>query len=223
MSSPPTGVVSRAGLDRARHEATGCTGTVMSPSRSYIGGALGGEVVDRLVDPLLGGVYAGRTEDLSFDATLAPLAAAAKHPTLTAAAASLLPPPPGATQRKRSRPVFVTLTTGLGALPQALARLPTPASAPVPWSASLRARKTGWRLTIGSAAGPEYMDADAVVLAFPAAPAARLLEDMAPERRGHLGEIPYASMAIITLAYRERTSRGSSAAATSCPPSTARP
>ena len=59
----------------------------------YIGSRLGAEIVDRLVDPLLGGVYAGRSEDLSFTATLAPLAAAAReHATLTGAAASLLPP-----------------------------------------------------------------------------------------------------------------------------------
>ena len=63
----------------------------------YIGSRLGVEIVDRLVDPLLGGVYAGRSEDLSFQATLAPLAAAArKRPTLTGAAASLLPPAPAA-------------------------------------------------------------------------------------------------------------------------------
>ena len=38
---------------------------------------MGQELVDRVVEPLLGGVYAGRCEDLSFQATLAPLAAAA--------------------------------------------------------------------------------------------------------------------------------------------------
>ena len=59
----------------------------------YVGSRLGVEIVDRLVDPLLGGVYAGRSEDLSFRATLAPLAAATpRHATLTGAAASLLPP-----------------------------------------------------------------------------------------------------------------------------------
>ena len=36
-----------------------------------------------------------------------------------------------------------------------------------------------WRLTIGSAAAPERLDADAVILAVPARPAARLLAGVA--------------------------------------------
>ena len=68
----------------------------------YIGSRLGAEIVDRLVDPLLGGVYAGRSEDLSFRATLAPLAAAARgHATLTGAAASLLPSAPSGDNSNR--------------------------------------------------------------------------------------------------------------------------
>ena len=61
---------------------------------------------------------------------------------------------------------------------------------------------TGWRLTIGSAADPEYLDADAVILATPAAPTARLLKRPAAEAAAELERIPYASMAIITLAFR---------------------
>ena len=70
---------------------------------------MGQELVDRVVEPLLGGVYAGRCEDLSFQATLAPLAAAApRYPSLSAAAASLLPaaapaaPAPPVPSRPRS-------------------------------------------------------------------------------------------------------------------------
>ena len=66
----------------------------------------------------------------------------------------------------------------------------------------LKRTQTGWRLTIGSAADPEYLDADAVILATPAAPAARLLKDTTSEAAARLAEIPYASMAIVTLAFR---------------------
>ena len=66
----------------------------------------------------------------------------------------------------------------------------------------LRRTATGWRLTVGSAADPEYLDADAVIIATPAAPAARLLKDSAGEAAARLAEIPYASMAIVTLAFR---------------------
>jgi len=67
---------------------------------------------------------------------------------------------------------------------------------------ALERTATGWRLTVGSAADPEYLDADAVILATPAAPAARLLKDSAGEAAARLAEIPYASMAIVTLAFR---------------------
>ena len=196
-----TGVVSGSGIARARHEERVQRDGDVSVTQ-YVGGALGAEVVERLVDPLLGGVYAGRSEDLSFEATLAPLAGAIrKHPLLTEAAASLTPPRP-ASPDARPAPVFVTLTSGLGTLPATVAKA---SGADVRTSAMVRelARTPGgWRLTIGSAADPEYLDAAAVILACPAAPAARLLAATAPAAAQALGEIPYASMAIITLAYR---------------------
>jgi protoporphyrinogen/coproporphyrinogen III oxidase len=206
-----TGVVSPEGVARARDESSRPGEAGDASVTEYIGSRLGAEVVDRLVDPLLGGVYAGRSEDLSFQATLAPLAAATPgHATLTGAAASLLPPaggPSGGAGQSagapgKPAPVFVSLTTGIGALPEAVAKA---SGADVRTNAMVRElgrTATGWRLTVGSAADPEYVDADAVILATPAAPAARLLKDSAGEAAARLAEIPYASMAIITLAFR---------------------
>ena len=137
------------------------------------------ELVERLVDPLLGGVYAGRSEELSFEATLGPLAAAAPaHRSLASAAASLLPSPAGQDQgappepgtAPPPRPVFTTLAGGLGTLPAAVAEA---SGAVIRTRATVRdlARTaTGWRLTVGSAAAPEEITADAVVLAAPRAP-----------------------------------------------------
>jgi protoporphyrinogen/coproporphyrinogen III oxidase len=200
-----TGVVSPEGVARARHETALATEAADVSVTGYIGARLGVEVVDRLVDPLLGGVYAGRSEELSFQATLAPLAAAArKRPSLTEAAASLLPPAPAADNSKKpaAAPVFVTLTTGLGSLPEAVAKA---SNAEIRTSAmvrELRRTESGWRLTLGSAADPEYLAADAVIVAVPAAPASRLLSRTVPAASTALTQIPYASMAIITLAYR---------------------
>jgi protoporphyrinogen/coproporphyrinogen III oxidase len=216
-----TGVISPEGVARARDEAARRAEAGDVSVTEYVGSRLGVEIVDRLVDPLLGGVYAGRSEDLSFRATLAPLAAATpRHTTLTGAAASLLPPAPAqpATADNSNRPpagaptgdgpaakpapVFVSLTTGIGALPETVAKA---SGADVRTNAmvrELRRTATGWRLTVGSAADPEYLDADAVIIATPAAPAARLLKDSAGEAAARLAEIPYASMAIVTLAFR---------------------
>jgi len=201
-----TGIVSTEGVARARLESpvAGEPGDVSVTG--YVGTRLGSEIVDRLVDPLLGGVYAGRSEELSFEATLAPLAAAARnHPTLTEAVTSLLPAAPDSSvpdNSKRPAPLFVSLTTGLGALPDAVAKAST---ADVRVNAVVRelARtEVGWRLTVGSAADPEYLAADAIIVAVPAAPASRLLSRTVPAASAPLSEIPYASMAIITLAYR---------------------
>ena len=207
-----SGVLSPEGLARARQDLDlpptprgGDTAVA-----AYVGARFGGELVERLVDPLLGGVYAGRSEDLSFEATLGPLAAAAPaHRSLSSAVASLLPAPPPQNQQAPEvapaprPPVFTTLTGGLGTLPAAVAEA---SGADIRTRATVRelARTaTGWRLTVGSAAAPEEITADAVVLALPARPAARLLGGVpgASTAAAALGGIEYASMAIVTLAY----------------------
>jgi oxygen-dependent protoporphyrinogen oxidase len=198
-------ILSPAGLARARDDlqlpVTARDGDV--PVASYVGARFGREVVDRLVDPLLGGVYAGRSDELSFEATLAGLAQASRdHRSLSAAATSLLPP--AASQPGPAPvPVFTTLAGGLGTLPPVLAAA---SGAVVRTGAMVRALArvpAGWRLTVGSARAPEWLDADAVILALPGRPASRLLADLpaAAAAAGALGEIGYASMAIVTLAY----------------------
>jgi protoporphyrinogen/coproporphyrinogen III oxidase len=204
-----SGVLSAAGLTRARQDlelpATPRDGDV--PVAAYIGARFGPELVDRLVDPLLGGVYAGRSEQLSFEATLGPLASAAgSHRSLAEAVGSLMPAPPAARPGADApaRPaVFTTLTDGLGALPAAVAAA---SGATVRTRAGVREltrTATGWRLVVGSAADPEEILADAVVLALPARPASRLLSGVpgASAAAAALAAIEYASMAIVTLAY----------------------
>ena len=93
-----SGVLSGPGIARAHEDLelppTERDGDV--PVARYIGARFGDEVVNRLVDPLLGGVYAGRATELSFDATLPALAAASrKHRSLAEAVQSLMPPAAG--------------------------------------------------------------------------------------------------------------------------------
>ncbi len=100
-------VLSAPGLARAREDATlpatARDGDV--PVASYIGARLGAEVVDRLVEPLLGGVYAGRADQLSYEATLPALArASVEHRALSGAVSALLGPrPPQFPERRRRR------------------------------------------------------------------------------------------------------------------------
>ena len=208
-----SGVLSDVGVARASQDLelppTARDGDV--PVAEYVGARLGEEVVDRLVDPLLGGVYAGRSAELSFDATLPALAAASrKHRSLAEAARSLLPPPAPASAGPAQAPgtraggsVFTTLAGGLGTLPAYLAKASGAAVRTTAMARELAPAGSGWRLTVGSAAAPEQFDADAVIIAIPARPAGRLLADVPGVSAAvtALGEISYASMAIVTLAY----------------------
>ena len=192
-------ILSSAGLARACEDtdrpATTRDGDV--PVGAYVGARFGAELVDRLVDPLLGGVYAGRSDQLSFEATIPALAQASRrHASLATAASALLGPP-----ADRTEPVFTTLAGGLGSLPRVLAAA---GGAHVRTGAMVREltrTQDGWRLTVGSAHSPEWIYADAVILALPARPASRLLSGLAGAAAAALGEIEYASMAIVTLAY----------------------
>jgi oxygen-dependent protoporphyrinogen oxidase len=58
----------------------------------------------------------------------------------------------------------------------------------------------GWSVVVGPRPSPERIDADAVVLAVPATPTSKLLAPLLPEVARELADIPYASMAIISLA-----------------------
>jgi protoporphyrinogen/coproporphyrinogen III oxidase len=163
----------------------------------YVAARMGRAVVDRLVEPLLGGVYAGHANLLSLDATLPQLAPHARRErTLLAAARAARAETPAA-----DGPVFGALRGGLGRLPAAVAEA---SGARVRTGATVRElRRTpdGWALTVGPTRAPEQVHADAVVLAVPAAPAARLLQAAAPAAAADLAGISYASMGIVTLAF----------------------
>lgn len=165
-------------------------------------GRLGDEVVDRLVDPMLGGVYAGRADDLSLAATMPALARQARveHTLVGAVRAAQAAAP-----RAPGTPFFGTLAGGLSTLVDAAAAA---SGVTIQRNATVRAltpAEAGWRLTIGPNGDADHVQADAVVLAVPASPAARLLDDVAPAAAEHIGDLAYASVALVTLALPEAT------------------
>jgi oxygen-dependent protoporphyrinogen oxidase len=163
---------------------------------------LGSELLDRLVEPLLGGVYAGRARELSLAATIPALAEAARREaSLIRAAASVRAAAPPA-EPPTAAPVFASLRGGLGRLPDLVAAA---TDAQFDLNAPVRAidrTGTGWRLTVGPASAPVVLTADAVILAVPGAPLARLLTTVVPRAAAAAAEIEYASVGLITLVYR---------------------
>ena len=215
-----SGVLSGDGVARARQDlelpSTDRDGDVSVAA--YVAGRLGQEVVDRLVAPWLYELCAGRAEDLSFEATLTLLATTSdKYRSLAEAAGSLI------TKPHPKKTGIATIIGGLGTLPHALAEAVLAASpgAAVRTGATVRelARsESGWRLTVGSAAGPEHIAADAVILALPAPAASRLLAGApgaAPVAAG-LADIAYTSVVDITLAYPRQAFPGGLAARGFC-------
>ncbi|MEY9211181.1 protoporphyrinogen oxidase [Thermobifida halotolerans] len=198
-----SGILSPAGVLRAARDLVWPATPVRSdvPVATYIGIRMGREVVDRLVEPLLGGVYAGRADLLSLDATLPQIAPSARTERSLAAAVRASHPRTTAPSAEPPPPLFATLRGGLATLVDALAAQPgvtVETAAPV---RELRRTERGWRLAVGPESRTRVVDADAVVVACPAPEAARLLRREAPRAAVELGGVDHADMAVVTLAY----------------------
>lgn len=157
---------------------------------------LGSQVFDRLVEPLLGGVHAGRATELSAHSTVPEIEALARDNRSLYFGLRRM-------RRRAARstgaPILVTLAGGLVDLVDALAaRL---AGDDVRVEAAARVISTqgsGYRVDLEDG---QSVVADAVVLATPAFTAAGLLGDLAPQAAALLTEIPYVDVATICLAY----------------------
>jgi oxygen-dependent protoporphyrinogen oxidase len=164
---------------------------------TYIADRLGREVVDRLVEPLLGGVYAGHADRISLRAAVPQLLPAARRGgSLVQSVRELQGAAPA-----NPAPVFQGIDGGLGRLPLAVAEACRAAGAELRTGTEVRAlRRTphGWSVDTGT----ELLSATAVVLAVPAPAAARLLAAEAPAAAAGLAGVEYAGMALVTLAFR---------------------
>lgn len=207
-ASSALGVLSSDEVARAEHETPWTAGDFDDVSvGDYVAARLGDAVVDRLVEPLLGGVYAGQARQLSLRACLPAVFAAVKAgATLTEAAREA-----GATSALSSAgsatPVFAGLDGGVGRLAESLLESLRGIGVRIRSGTIVRelhreaeASGAAWSVVVGPRPQPERILADAVVLAVPATPASRLLAPIAAQVSQDLAEIEYASMAIVTLA-----------------------
>ncbi len=151
----------------------------------------GAEVLERLVGPLVGGINAGDADRLSLAATTPQLAEAARRSRSLLLALRRTPPaPPG--------PVFLAPSGGMQTLVDALvARLD---------DVDVR---LGQPATVLAADGSRFrvddLPADAVIVTTPAWASAPLLEATSPDAARLLTGIDHASVALVTLAFDERS------------------
>ncbi|WP_028802174.1 protoporphyrinogen oxidase [Streptomyces sp. 142MFCol3.1] len=179
----------------------------------YVAARVGREVVDRLVEPLLGGVYAGDAYRISMRLAVPQLYAAARtHTSLTEAVRDIQAKAAAAQQ---TGPVFMGIEGGVGRLPLAVAESVRARGGEIVTRAAVtELRRVGGAADGATAGGPHngwrvvargrVLHADAVVVALPAGPAAALLRAEAPAAASELATVEYASMALVTLAYRRR-------------------
>ncbi len=171
---------------------------------AFVQRRLGREAFERLVEPLVGAVYAADMEKLSVLATLPRFRELEReHGSLIRAMRRQMKARPKARTESGARySMFVTLRDGLSSLVEAIAarlpvgtvRLNTPLE---------RIERCGdrWRLweATPSATGREQFDA--VILATPSKVAARLLEPIDTELAAAIGTISHSGTAVVSLGY----------------------
>ncbi|MFE7656827.1 protoporphyrinogen oxidase [Streptomyces bottropensis] len=209
IASALSGVLSDEGLARIERDADLPRTEVGDDVAvgEYVAARLGREVVDRLVEPLLGGVYAGDAYRISMRSAVPQLfRAALTHTSLTEAVRDIQE---RAAATGQSGPVFMGIEGGIGQLPLAVAESVRARGADIrtrtPVAELRREASGGWRVVTGGPGGggeERVLRADAVVVAVPAPVAAGLLRAEAPEAAAELSGVEYASMALVTLAYR---------------------
>jgi oxygen-dependent protoporphyrinogen oxidase len=172
---------------------------------AFVKRRLGREVLDRLVQPLVGGIYTADPAELSLKATLPQFPAMEREYGSLIAAAWRQGREARSAERTASGArygLFVTLDEGMDLLPRTLASALPPGSVRTE-TAVRRVIPPGggdpWRVELLN--GPP-VEADAVLITTEAHAAARLVDGFDPEMALHLRSIPYASSAIVNIAYR---------------------
>jgi protoporphyrinogen/coproporphyrinogen III oxidase len=171
---------------------------------AFVRRRFGREALERVAQPLVGGIYASDPEQLSLGATMP------RFKEMERQRRSIIRAMWSERRRTRSREagsgarwsLFVTLTGGMqelidklvGRLPDGSIRIDTPVNA-----VTYEASKQNWRV---ATRGREDFHADGVILAVPAFHAAEILRPVVNDAANELRQISYASTATINLAYR---------------------
>jgi len=171
---------------------------------SFVRRRFGREALERVAQPLVGGIYASDPDKLSLAATM-PRFKEMEHNQRSVIYAMWSAQRERAINREAGSgarwSLFVTLSGGMQELvdtiaqrlPQGAVRLNSPAT-----DLNRNADNT-WQIAVS---GKEIVEADAVILAAPGFCASELLASIASDAATDLKNISYASTATVSLAYR---------------------
>jgi oxygen-dependent protoporphyrinogen oxidase len=196
-------------LFRSPHPADGDESVASLVERHY-----GKEMVDRLADPLLSGIYGGEAASLSVRAALPRFVEMErKYGSLSRAMLAARKKAPQ-NSRESAPPLFTSLKKGMHHLAQAVvSRLTPPALLTNTTVQKIQSEGGGW--VVGSSTAgdsievaPERRDSgmrsrhfDALIVALPAHAAAQLLASTSPELSSELAAISYTSSITVGLGY----------------------
>ncbi len=192
-------ILSPAGIARASLDAVLPRSTLGADASVFnlVSARFGGEVADRLVEPLLGTIHAGPTKQLSAAATAPQLLNAARTSRSLMAGLRQMPTTATATA-SAERPLFVAPRQGMQCLTDRLVEQLGAAGARF-FPAEVSAMRREGHSVIIEPAGELF---DGVVLAVPAPAAFSLLEPLlGPGAPGALATISFASVAVVTLGF----------------------
>ena len=168
----------------------------------FIRRRLGREAWERLVEPLMAGIYAADGDQLSLAATFPQLREAERRygglikGVIAARRQTPVPAP-------APKSAFLTPVAGLDTLVDALEkRLRDAGATLVCGDPAVVVTRTDSAFEVCLASGSSLIQVDAVIVATPAYATACLLADLDPALAAELGAIQHASTAIVTLAYR---------------------
>ncbi len=169
----------------------------------YVGRRLGPEVVDRLVAPLVMGVYADRATATSMRAAAPSLFEASRNERSLLVAARAARRVPTVVDGQAPT-VFAGIRGGVGRLPEALAARLREVGVVIETGVTVRAMrrtKSGWDVESGPTNATVVRPADAVILAVPAPAATRLMRGHSVQAEAELAEVEVTSVAVVTLLY----------------------
>jgi protoporphyrinogen/coproporphyrinogen III oxidase len=188
-----------------------------------VGARLGRPAVDRLVDPLIGGIHAGDVDELSAAATFPLLLAADQQPgslmrrlrRVPNRTTSFGPSSSASSGSDPAAPAFWSLRESTASLAERLRDALEQRGVTLLTGARADALRAGaasdgvprWTVDVarpeGDRDGPPALETEGVVLAVDAPEAARLLRPLVPAAASLLAEIDYSSVVVVTMSLPE--------------------
>jgi oxygen-dependent protoporphyrinogen oxidase len=171
---------------------------------AFVRRKFGHEILEYLVSPFVSGVYAGDPEKLSLKAAFPTLDEWERQYGSVIRGAKMSRSVETSVKSSTSRPSLCSFSSGVSALPQALAANLGERFHATTKVTSVAAASNGFLLSTSNNSSATTLSSSAVVLATPAYAAVEILRPFSPELAIILAAIAYAPVAVVAAGYRRK-------------------